>query len=156
MKRMQMSLLSLMILALLVAPVIVHAAEAGIRFNVAVNTPTVHVRVGNTPAGQYRIYQRGLLPVRKLILYRIGTRDRKIAQRLARYTGVPARELVQLRHRGYTWFEIGRWLGLPRRVVRAAGHPRSWNRFLLGERRLARRGACLVGPVRPDEYCCRD
>ncbi len=156
MKRMQMSLLSLMAMALLVAPVIVHAAEAGIRFNVTVNKPNVHVRVGNTPTGRYRIYQRGRLPVRKLTLYRISIRDRKIAQRLARYTGVPARELVQLRHRGYTWLEIGCWLGLPRRVVLAAGHPQSWNRFLLGERRLALRGACLVGPVCPDDCFCHD
>lgn len=153
MKRMRMTLLSLMALALLVAPVIVQAAEAGIRFNVAVSTPHVRVRVGNAPSG-YRIYKRGYLPVRRLIVYKIGTRDRKIALRLAQYTGMPARELVHLRHRGYTWFEIGRWLGLPRPVIRAAMHPRTWKTFLIEERRLARCGAYRIG--QRGAVCCDD
>jgi hypothetical protein len=156
MKRMRMNLLSLVALALLVAPVIVQAAEAGIRFDATVNTTHVRVRLGSTPSIHYRIYRRGHLPIRRLRPYRIVMPDRRIAQRFARYTGVPARELIQLRRRGYTWFEIGRWLGLPRRVVVAAMHRRSWNRFLLEERRLARCGAYRFGPVSPGDYCCDD
>lgn len=140
MKKMRMSVLSLIALALLVGPGIVQAAEAGIRFNATLHTPNVRVRVGNTPLGHYRVYKRGYLPIRRLQPYRIGKRDLKIAHRLARYTGVPARELIQLKRQGYSWIEIGRWLSLPRRVVRAAMHQRSWNLFLREEQRLVRCG----------------
>ena len=57
-------------------------------------------------------------------------RDKKIARRLSRYTGVPKRELIHLCKQGYTWREIGRWLGVPRRVVRAARTHASWKHFL--------------------------
>jgi hypothetical protein len=103
-----------------------------------VRTPNVRIHVGNT-SSHYRSYKRGHLPVRKNLYLRITQRDRQIARRLARYTGVPARKLVQLRRHGFHWFEIGRWLDLPRPVIRAARHHRSWKRFLREERRFARR-----------------
>jgi hypothetical protein len=139
MKRMQMSIMSLMALVLLVGFGIVQGAEAAIRFNATLHTPNVRVFIGNTPYGHYQGYMKGHIPIRVPRHYKVTERDRAIASRLARYTGVPARELIQLRSRGYHWFEIGRWLHLPRPVVRAAMHHRSWVRFLR-EERLAGRG----------------
>ncbi|UCF04839.1 MAG: hypothetical protein JSV33_13075 [bacterium] len=142
MRRMRMSLLSLMALALLVGPGIVQGAEGGVRFNATIHTPNVRVRIGNTPTGYY--YRGRHLPIRRHHYYRIRQRDRAIAHRLAWYTGVPARELIRLRRSSYSWMEIGHWLYLPRRVVRAALNQRSWKRFLL-EERLARCGGYRQG-----------
>ena len=141
MKRMRMNLLILIGLALLVIPCIVQGAEAEIRFNAALRTPNVSVRIGNTPIGPYRLYRGGYLPIRMLQRYRIRERDQRIALRLSRYTGVPVRELIRLRRRGYTWIEIGRWLRLPPPVVSAAMNQKSWKRFLREERMYARHGA---------------
>jgi hypothetical protein len=80
------------------------------------------------------------LPIRVRGHFKIQKQDRMIARRLARYTGMPARELIGMKRLGYNWFEIGRWLYLPRPVVRAAMHERSWRRFLRMERRLAMSG----------------
>jgi hypothetical protein len=144
---MRMSLVGLVALALLVGPGIVQGAEGGIRFNVALHTPSVRVRIGNTPTGYY--YRGRHLPIRRHYIYRIRKQDRAIAQRLARYTGVPMRRLIQLRRYGYSWMEIGHWLYLPRRVVRAAMNHRSWKHFLR-EERFAHRGG-----KRPGRRICR-
>ena len=76
-----------------------------------------------------RGYRRAL-PARYHQEFRVTKRDKKIARRLGRYTGVPKRELIQLRKQGYSWREIGRWLGVSRRVVRAAKSHASWRHFL--------------------------
>ena len=140
MNKTRMSYLSLIALALLVGPGIIRNAEAQVRFNATVHTPSFHVRIGDASSGRYRSYTTGHLPARRLVRYMLVKRDRAIARRLARYTGVPARELIKLRIYGYRWFEIGNWLRLPRHAVRAAMNQRSWVRFLRMERRLARRG----------------
>lgn len=143
MKRMNKSLMAIAALALIATPLLVGDAEAEteVRFNAILRTPNMSVRIGNVPAGRYGGYRVGHLPVRPRRQYRIIKRDRQIAGRLAWYTGVPVRELVRLRTHGYNWLEIGRWLRLPRRVVRAAFNQRSWKRFTHGGRRLAGHGA---------------
>ncbi len=140
MNRMRVSLVSLMILILLIGSGIVQNAEAGIRFDVTMRTPNVRVRIGNTHPGRYRSVRVRRLPIHGRRYYRISKKDRSIAHRLAVYTGVPERELLRLRRYGYQWFEIGRWLHLPRPAVRAAMHKGTWKRFLREERLLARRG----------------
>jgi hypothetical protein len=132
MKKTRMRLLSLIALALLVITVsgVLQDAEAEVRVGAAVRTPNVSVRIGNTYCSHYGGYTRVRIPIRRYPVYRIAERDRIIAHRLAWYTGVPARTLIRLRRYGYQWFEIGRWLRLPRPVVRAAMHHRSWNLFL--------------------------
>jgi hypothetical protein len=125
-------------LALLIGQAIVSDADAKVRVKATLQTSNARVRISNTSSSYHRIYKKRHLPVRVNIHHQINQRDREIARRLAWYTGVPRRELVQLRRQGYRWFEIGRWLYLPRPVVRAAMHQRSWNRFLREERRLAR------------------
>lgn len=124
-----MSLIALVLLVLAL-PGIVQDAEAVIRVGVSLHAPNVRVRVGNTSYGRYRRSRVVRIPVRRHTYYRIAKHDRMIARRLAWYTGVPAKRLIRLRRFGYRWFEIGRWLDLPRPVVRAAMHQRSWNRFL--------------------------
>ncbi len=136
MRRMQMSLLSVVALILLVVPGI---AEAGIRFNATLFTPDMHISIGNKPSGQYRSYRTGHLQIRRHRHYKVGRRDREIARRLAWYTGVPLRDVIRLKRLGYQWFEIGRWLRVRRPVIRAAMNQRSWNRFLYGDRRPGRR-----------------
>jgi hypothetical protein len=132
MNKKRMSLLSLLALALLVLalPGIVQDAEAVIRVSASLHTPNVRVRVGNTSYSRYRHARVVRVPVRRRMYYRIAKHDWRIAQRLAWYTGVPAKKLIRLRRHGYRWFEIGRWLDLPRPVVQAAMHKRSWKRFL--------------------------
>ncbi len=138
MRKTRMILLSLIALALLVGSGFMRNAEAGIRVDATLYTPTVHVSIGNMSSGRHQGYTIGHLPIRRPRHYKVGRRDRAIAHRLARYTGVPARRLTRLRAYGYNWSEIGRWLCLPRQVVRAAMYQRSWNRFLREGRRFAR------------------
>jgi hypothetical protein len=129
MKRMRMGLPGLAAGAVLAGFFMVQDAEAGLRFRAAINTPNLVVHAGNIPSCYHGYHRRGNLPVRAYY-YRINKHDRRIARRLARYTGVPARELMRLRRMGYHWFEIGRHLGLPRPVVRCAMNKRSWKHFL--------------------------
>jgi hypothetical protein len=133
---MRLNLLAVSTLALIAGCGIVSNASAVVRVEATVRTPNVRVRVSNKPA-HYPIRVRKPLPMRGYGHHRMLAQDRMIARRLARYTGVPARELIHMKRLGYNWFEIGRWLYLPRPVVRAAMHERSWRRFLRMERRLA-------------------
>lgn len=113
------------------------SVAAEVRFEATVRTPNVSFHVGNTPV--YRAeYRRAPLSARRGHRYVLVARDRIIARRLARYTGVPVGDLLRLRRYGYTWFEIGRWLGVGPRVVRAAMHKKTWNRFMLNQRRMVK------------------
>lgn len=140
MRKMRVSLLSLIVVALILGSGIVQDAKAEVRFDVTMRTPNVRFRIGNTPPGHHRNIRVRRLPIHGRRFYRVSKKDQRIAYRLARYTGVPRRELLRLRRYGYQWFEIGRWLHLPRPVVRAAMHKGTWKRFLREERMLARRG----------------
>ena len=130
-KRMRKTILAAMVLT----AVIMTATDvaAGVRVGAVVRTPNISLRIGNVPAGR-RIAARRLrpMPVRRRI-YRIVKHDIRIARRLAWYSGVHARELLRHRRQGYTWFEIGRWYYMPRRIVRAAMSPGRWNRLLHAE-----------------------
>jgi hypothetical protein len=64
----------------------------------------------------------------------VSKRDKKIARRLGRYTGVPKRELLRLKRMGYSWREIGNWLGISKQAVRAAKSKGRWARFLERQR----------------------
>lgn len=140
MKRMRVSFLSLLVVALVVGSGIVQDAEAEVRFDVTMRTPNVRVRVGNTHPVPYRTVRVRRLPIHGRRLFRISKQDQRIASRLAMYTGVPERELLRLRRYGYQWLEIGRWLHLPRPVIRAAMNKGTWKRFIREERLLAGRG----------------
>jgi hypothetical protein len=140
MRKTRMSLLSLIVPTLLIGSCIAKDAEAGVRFDATLRTPNVRARIGNMPPSHYRSYKGGYLPVRKHGHYRVTKQDQAVAHRLALYTGVPAGELIKLKRYGYSWFEIGQWLYLPRPVVRAAMGEQSWKRFLIMERRHARYG----------------
>lgn len=152
MERMRISLLALAALALLVGPALVRDAEAEVRFNATLHTPNMSVRIGNVPSGRYGSYRAGHLPIRRDRHYKILKRDKQIARRLARYTGAASAELIRLRAFGYNWLEIGRWLRLPDRVVRAAFNQRSWNRFVHEGRRLVGHGAGRHGHNRVIVY----
>ena len=140
MNRMQVSVAGLMVAILLIGSGIVQKAEAEVRFSATLSTPNVRVRVGNTPAVHYRTVRIKRLPIHGRFVYRLSKQDRDIAHRLALFTGVPAREMLQLRSYGYQWFEIGNWLRLPRSLVRAALHRGTWKRFLKEQQMLARGG----------------
>jgi len=77
-------------------------------------------------------------PHRHHVHLEIKKSDRRIARRLARYTGHSFRVLIDLKRHGYHWVEIGRRAGVPPRVVRAARHARSWSAFLEQARRAER------------------
>jgi len=116
--------------------------RAGIRVAATIRTPEVRLHIDNGPSCNYRSYygrEVRRLPDRRYMRYDITRRDRMIARRIAWYTNVPLRDLVRIRRDGYSWFEIGRWLHMPRPVVRAAMNQRSWDRFLREERRHAKR-----------------
>jgi hypothetical protein len=133
-------LLSLIALVLIVGPGRATDADAGIRVDATLRTPNTRVHISNTSSQHFQSYFAKNHRIRTYRHYRIGEQDRKMARRLAWYTGVPARELIYLKRRGYRWFEIGRWLHVPRPVVRAAMSDRSWRRFVRAERRHAKFG----------------
>jgi len=137
----RLTYLSLITAVLLVSFMGVSNAEAKNRVRVKVRTPQISVRVKTMPVVHRRtVIRRVPLPVRFHAHYDITKKDRKIARRLAKYTGTSKRELVELRRQGYRWSEIGRWLDLPRHTVRAARDADTWKQFLRREDRQARRG----------------
>ncbi|MBN1164497.1 MAG: hypothetical protein JXB45_07955 [Candidatus Krumholzibacteriota bacterium] len=145
MKRTLISLISFIILALLVVSGIAREAEAETRISATLRVPNLSVRIGNTSLERYQFRARAQLPARRYREVRIIKQDRDIALRLARYAGVPYRTLIQIRRRGYSWFEIGSYLRLPRTVVSAAMHQQTWKHFLLEERRIAERRGLGAG-----------
>jgi hypothetical protein len=117
-------------LILLILSALAVEASAGLRVAARVRTPHLDIRIGNAPGPALAIVRDGCLRPPLRPVHRIDPLDRRIAKRLARYTGVPKGELLQLRRAGYRWIEIGRYLGLSRRAVWAAADARSWQRFL--------------------------
>ncbi len=140
MNRKMKSLMAIAALALLATLVVARDATAEIRINAVLHTPGLSVRIGNAPAGPYGNVRVGHLPVRRNMHRRIVKRDRLIAGRLAWYAGVPARELIRLRAYGYTWYEIGAYIRLPKGVVQAAFNAKRWDRFTRDGRHMARYG----------------
>lgn len=150
MKRVKITMLGLIAFFAVIATF--QNASADIRVKATLTTPTVRVHVGNTSEGFYRgevvTRRHGRFEDRFHNHYRIDRRDRMVANRLARYTGVPSYELVDMRRHGYRWVEIGRWLELPRPVVRASFDQRSWKRFLRDQRHMAKRKVYKQGKRR--------
>jgi hypothetical protein len=145
-ERMRRTILAAMIFTAVAA--IAMQAEAGIRVSASVNTPGARIHACNDPSCYHHIDLERRMPARRYDYYEyeVTRRDRKIARRLAWYTGVRKNRLLRMRRRGYHWFEIGRALRVPRPVVRAAFNQRSWNRFLHHEYRHAgRRKRCRHG-----------
>jgi hypothetical protein len=129
MKTTRMTPMALAALTIVLGLALAADAEAGIRVKATLRTPHVGVVVHGGPVAP-RVLPLRPLPVRYCESVRITKRDRRIAKRLAWYTGVPRRELIHAKRMGYSWMEIGRWLDVPRRVVQAAQSSRSWDRFL--------------------------
>jgi hypothetical protein len=146
MKKTRKTILTILPLTLLMGICMAQNAQAGVRVKATVSTPTVRVQFGNVPFGHDRSFTRGVLPVRILKYHRISMRDKLIARRLASYTGAPEQLLINLKARGYTWSDIGRWLYVPRPVVRAAMNQKTWKRFVHRGRPFMRRG--FDGPRR--------
>lgn len=132
----QRILTGLMALALLITMVPLQQAEAGIQVRATVTTPHIRVRVSTDPAPVYRYTHLRNLPPRHCAMVVIDKQDRRIARRLARYTGYEKQELLRLRRQGYSWQEIGGWLNLRPQVVRAAHGARSWEQYLHGGRQV--------------------
>ncbi len=129
---------SLITVVLLISFMAVQTAEAKVRVRSSIRTPHIGIRVNTRPVVQrHLVVRRVPLPVRRHAHFEITKEDRKMAKRLARYTGVTKRELIRLRRQGYRWMEIGRWLELPRSTVRAARDAHSWKHFLRYEQRNA-------------------
>ena len=136
MKTLKMTFISLPVLVLLLTLGAADEAQARIRVKGTLRTPHGFIQVDNGAYHHTRGYRQAA-PARYVERVRVTKKDRKIAGRLGRYTGVPKRELIQLRKQGYSWREIGRWLGVPRRVVRAAKNQASW-RHLMDRQRYGR------------------
>ncbi len=139
MKKERMRQMTIAAVTFAAVAVIAMQASAEVRIVASVNTPGVSVHACNVPSCYYGTYYDRRVPARRQMRYEINNRDKRIARRLAYFSGVPARELVRLRRRGFQWFEIGRMIHVPRTVVRAAFNQKSWNRFLHQERRHAKR-----------------
>lgn len=129
MKTTKMNIAALTALTLLLGLGLAEDAEAKIRVRATVRTPNIGLVLGSGHGG-CRVERPLPLPDRHFRHIRISKRDRRIAKRLAWYTGVPKRELIQARRMGYSWNEIGRWLDVPRRVIRAAKSARGWDSFI--------------------------
>ena len=142
MKKLQKTILGFLAPILLTGSGFVQDADAGVKVKATFRTPGVVVRLGHPSYTPYRTYKTRRFPVRMYQYYTVSRHDWRVAGRLASFTGVPARELIQLKRRGYRWMEIGRWLYVPRPVIRAAMHQRSWKRFLR-EEQFTRHGGRL-------------
>jgi len=105
-------------------------ARAEIRVNARVRVPGGVIQIDN---GVHRHHVG-----RPTVIRELNRQDRKIARRLARYTGVAKRDILRLRRVGYRWNEIGRWLELSRRTMQAAKHADTWARFMKRQKRLSR------------------
>jgi len=132
MKTTQRNTITIMALALLIAAMPLASAQATVRVRATVKTP--HLKYKVTPSSVVVSRNRRVChhPVRYQETIRLTKKDRKMAKRLARYTGASKRELLELRRDGYSWRKIGRFLNLRPQVVRAAQSKRSWKQFLYG------------------------
>ncbi|MDD3642708.1 MAG: hypothetical protein PHQ19_04500 [Candidatus Krumholzibacteria bacterium] len=126
-KRMDLLVLVAMIFA--AGALIATDVAAEVRFDATVRTPVMSIRIGNAYVGYRPVGRIRPLPVRGPIRRAVRF-DIQVAHRLAWYTGMPQGELLKYRRYGYSWHEIGQWLSVPGRVVRAAMSERGWNRFL--------------------------
>lgn len=125
----QRNLIGLMALALIIAMTPVTTASAAVRVRASVNTPHLSFQVNtHRPAVVYG--ERRVRTVHPRAVIRITKQDKRMAKRLARYTGYSKRELLDMRRSGYNWKRIGRYLNLRPQVVKAARSARSWERFL--------------------------
>ncbi len=126
MKTMRMTILSLsaLIIFLTASPSV--AGPADVRIRAKVRTPLVRLNLntgftcGNVTVERHSYKKRSLRTTQK---------DRRIATRLSRYSGIPKYEILFMRDRGYRWSEIARYFELPRKVVRAAQSSRSWKKY---------------------------
>lgn len=130
----QSHFIGLMALALLIAMAPVGKAAAALKVRATVTTPHIAVRVDTDSGPAVRYNHLRPLPARHGAVVRLDRQDRRMARRLAQYTGLSRRELLQMRQHGYSWQEIGSWLNLRPQVVRAAASSDSWERFLHGGR----------------------
>ena len=135
MKNLKMTILIPLTLLLVGGTIGTAEAQARLRVRASITTPSMHLSIGQHHGHGYRLdYRRTLPATRRYDQYQLRKVDRRIAGRLGRYTGVPAKELLRHKRHGYTWSEIGRWLELPRRAVRAAMDAKTWKRYLRGDR----------------------
>lgn len=139
MKTTKTNIVALAALTIILGIGLADKAEAKIRVRGTLQTPHAVIHIDNGPAPRI-IYRERALPVRHYQKAKVNKRDQRMAKRLSWYTGVPKRELIHLKRMGYNWNEIGRWLGVSKRVVKAAKQSRSWERFLRHESRNTRRG----------------
>ena len=138
MKKLRMSLMASG-LALAIVTGFMADARAGVRIAASVHTPNVSIHAGSNPSCNFCIDQGRRIQSRRYMGYEITRRDRMIARRMTWYTGVRLGKVTRLRRHGYSWFEVGQYLHMPRQVVRAAMHQKSWDRFLRQQRRHAKR-----------------
>jgi hypothetical protein len=138
MRKIKANLISMTVLALLVAPGFVSQASAGVRVRATWQTPGMYVQVGN----HGRKHKRHNAYVSQLT--RLTNRDRNMARRLSNFFDAPKGKMLKLRKRGYGWIAIGDAFGIPRQAVRAARTNKSWKRFLYNQR-------CIIEP-RPQRY----
>ncbi len=145
MKREQMGRMAISAAAFTAVAAFATRTDARVRVRAEINVPVAWVYPGNAPSCYDDAHYYRRAPARRHVYLEIKKKDRRIARRLAWFSGVPARELVRLRMNGFGWFEIGRIIYVPRPVVRAAMHRRSWNRLLADEWIRARTGVTRRG-----------
>jgi len=126
MKTLRMTVLSLSALILFLVPTQSQAATWDLRVRTRVRTPHIRVNVGR----DNRCADNGYSTDRQYRTFpNLTHRERRMARRLAGYTGYPSYKIMMLKNRGFSWSEIAFRLDVPRRVVRAARSERSWRRF---------------------------
>jgi len=123
MKTLRMTILSLSAMVLILSPMQSLAATRDSRVRVRVRTPHISQKQQCESTHSWSL--------KKDRRFRhLSKRDRKMARRLAEYSGFSSYKFMMLRDRGFRWSEIAYRLDLPRQVVRAARNAKSWKRFV--------------------------
>ena len=117
MKTLKMTFLGLCALAFFMIPIDALAWRTDVR--VRVGTPSPQVRVKVRPNGWCGTHS-GSNGRHRQEIHHLTKRDYRVAKRLARSTGIYWKSLIKDRSRGYSWVEIGRMWGVPRKLVSLA------------------------------------
>jgi hypothetical protein len=113
----------------------VGVAKGGTRVHTKFCTPSFCLEVNtgsrHLPRARVQDYRQPKLRGQSCIVpQRISRQDRQIAKRLSRLSGERKRTILDLRRKGYGWYDLGWQLEIPSRLVKVSMSQRATKRYL--------------------------